>query len=130
MGDLSPSVSKWHRSSFFLRKQHFFKSTKVCHLCDAPSHKTAQPYVDDPNTACPDTGKPDMDNPCLENRPQLNKDKRNTEFIKYKRIKSYPIKPRQVLIRLVRIGYGAEELSMTCFREYRVCVEADIGQHY
>ena len=75
MGDLSPSVSKWHRSSFFLRKQHFFKSTKICHLCDAPSHQTAQPYVDDPNTACPDTGKPDMDNPCLENRPQLNKDK-------------------------------------------------------
>lgn len=79
MGDLSPSVSKWHRSSFFLRKQHFFKSTKICHLCDAPSHQTAQPYVDDPNTACPDTGKPDMDNPCLENRPQLNKDKRNTD---------------------------------------------------
>ena len=79
MGDLSPSVSKWHRSSFFLRKQHFFKPTKICHLCDTLSHQTAQPYVDDPNTACPDTGKPDMDNPCLENRPQLNKDKRNTD---------------------------------------------------
>lgn len=78
-GDLSLSVSKWHRNSFFLRKQHSFKPTKIRHLRDAPSHQTGQPYVDDLNTACPDTGKPDMDKPCLENRPQLNKDKRNTD---------------------------------------------------
>ena len=64
--------------------------------------------MDDPNTACPDTGKPDMVNPCLENRPQLKKDKRNTEFIKYRRIKSYPIKPPQVPIGLDRIGYRGE----------------------
>lgn len=76
---LSPSVSKWHRSGFFLRKQHFFKPPKICHLRDVPSHQTGQSYVDDPNTAYPDTGNPDMDNPCLENRPQLNKDKRNTD---------------------------------------------------
>lgn len=78
-GDLSPSVSKWHRSGFFFRKQHFFKPPKICHLRDVPSHQTGQPYVDDPNTACPDTGNPDMDNPCLENRPQLNKDRKNTD---------------------------------------------------
>ena len=78
----------------FSQKQHFFKPLKICHLCDDPSHQTGHPYVDDPNTACPDTENPDTGNPCLENQPQLNKDKRNTEFIKYKRIKSYPISPQ------------------------------------
>lgn len=80
MGDLSPSVSKWHRSGFFLRKQHSFKLPKIYHLPDAPSHQTGQSYVDDPNTGYPYTGNPYMDNPCLENRPQLNKDKRNTNL--------------------------------------------------
>ena len=77
--DLLSRVLKWPRNSFFLRKQHFFKPTKICHLRDAPSHQTGQPHVDAPNTACPDTENPDTDNPCLENRPQLNKDKRNPD---------------------------------------------------
>lgn len=109
----------------FLRRQHFFKSTKICHLCDAPSHQTAQPYVNDPNTACPDTGKPDMDNPCLENRPQLNKDKRNTDSSSTKG--SNPILSGPRRCQLNRTIEQCERYRDSFWE--RVCCWSDVGQH-
>lgn len=51
------------------------------------------PVLDNPEQASPVLGEPEQENPAQLNTKESSKDKSKKRFIKYGRIKSYPIKP-------------------------------------